>query len=159
MHKFPPILLSTRASGVDGCTGGSNNEGFKELLSIGNPLADRRHVVSHQELQSLAIRLTQQTHLVGGVSFFETSERPGVPQAPFYQSHRSIDKGVPLLDVRKTLDKPFLKSRMSTDGNLSTWRSHLSGLPLGYRLVHRPQPDVEIWYALQRCKEFLFSPR
>src|SRR5260370_36082209 len=85
------------------------------------------------------------------------SERPGVGQCLIEQRQRSIDEGAPLLDVRKTLDEPFLQSRMPTDGYLSTWSSHLFGLPLGYRLVHCPQPDIKIWYALQRCKEFLFS--
>src|SRR5258706_10578381 len=138
MHRFPPILFGTKVPGVDMCVGGWNDQGFKELLSIGNPLANRCHVVSHQELQSLATRLTQQPHLVGCVSFFEMSERPGVGQRLIEQSQPSIDKGAPLLDVRKTLDKPFLQSRMSTNGNLQAWRSHLFGLSLGYRLVHRP---------------------
>src|SRR5260370_12354640 len=100
-----------------------------------------------------------QSHLVGCVSLLETTERPGVGQRLIEQSQRPIDEGTPLFDVWKTFHKPFLQSRMSTDSNLSGWRSRLFDLPLGYRLVHCPQPDFKIWYPLQRCKEFLFSPR
>src|SRR6266566_3064192 len=108
MLRFPPILFRTRLSGVLKCGGGSKNEGSKQLLSIGNPLADRRHVVSHQEFQSLTIRLAQQSHLVGSVSFFEMAKCPSVGQRLIEQTQRSIDKGAPFPDVWKTLDKPFL---------------------------------------------------
>src|SRR5260370_21303014 len=86
------------------------------------------------------------------------SERPGVGKRLIENPQSSIDKGDPLLDVRKTLDKPFLERRMPTDSNFSIWGSDILGSPLGHRLLDCTQPDVEICYALQRSTEFLFSP-